>query len=55
MNIVSACFATSAKAEEKSAKPKKFPPRPAKKPLTGKEAAERTLARFPKIMERLAK
>jgi hypothetical protein len=31
----------------------KFPPRPAKEPLTGKEAAESTLARFPRIVERL--
>lgn len=31
----------------------KFPPRPAKEPLTGKETAESTLARFPKIVGRL--
>jgi hypothetical protein len=31
----------------------KFPPLPVKEPLTGKEAAESTFARFPKIVERL--
>lgn len=55
MNYIPACFPISAKADEKSAKANKFPPRPTKKPLTGKEAAKRTLERFPKIMERLAK
>jgi hypothetical protein len=30
-----------------------FPPHPVKEPLTAKETAESTLARFPKIVERL--